>query len=100
MIRHMELVLRSGRAGNIEIAGRLLTTITRSPVDLLDPAVPRTAGKITICSICRKVETRPDQWVEIESAITRQRLFTRKSLPQLDEQVCPACKAILVNAAK
>jgi hypothetical protein len=98
--RHMELVLRSETGGMIELEGRLLAQHPRAPVHLLDPGVKRMSGKIAICSICRKVEIKMNQWVEIDSAITRQRLFTKGSLPRLEEQVCPACKRIMTDAAK
>jgi len=100
MIRHMELVLRSGQGGAIEMAGRLLAAQSRAPVALLDPGVKRTSGSIAICSLCRKIETRSGHWVEIESAITRQRLFTRDSIPRLAERVCPECEKIMTDAAE
>lgn len=91
--RHMVLTLRSGPSGRLDLEGRLLRTRTREPVELFSTNSGHTPERLPVCSLCRRV--RPDEeWLEVEVAIVRGRLFNTVPPPSLEEVVCDECAKV------
>jgi hypothetical protein len=67
------------------------------PQPLLDAAVPRGAETVEMCGWCDRFEVG-GEWVEVEEAARRLRLFDRDELPALRHAVCPECNAMLLAA--
>jgi hypothetical protein len=91
--RFMELGVRPGDQGGLELEGRLLRTEAREPARLLDPAEARTDDFLTVCSWCKQVRLPSEHWVEAEEAIVTLDLFSAPQLPRLTHGICSACAA-------
>jgi hypothetical protein len=90
--RFMELSISPGnRPGNLALVGRLLRTEHRPPVALLDPLVPRSESFVRMCSWCKKVQVG-EEWLEVETAVSRLELFGEPVLPQLNHGICDSCQ--------
>lgn len=89
--RYLRLEMVPLSDGQVELRSQILKTENRESVNLLRPALPRSDEIITMCSMCKKVETDPDDWQEIESAINRLHLFEMETPPQISHGLCPSC---------
>jgi hypothetical protein len=64
---------------------------------LLDPDFPRGTDTLTMCGWCDRFEV-DDEWVEVEEAARRLKLFNRPELPALSHGICPDCNEMLLAA--
>ena len=71
----------------------------RAPIDMLDARFDRSAELMRICSFCKKIASREDEWIEIEAAVRQFRLFEATRLPMLTHGVCPVCYLDMLTAA-
>jgi len=88
--RFLELNLRLLPDSHIDIITVLVKTEPRSPVRILQTHTPRTEQFIRICSMCKKVIV-DDEWLEIEEALIRMKLFEQERLPRLTHGLCKSC---------
>jgi hypothetical protein len=89
--RFLELFLSLLPDGQIEITSTIVRTERRDPVRLLDKDMPRSSDFIRICSMCKKIFTTHDKWVEIEEGLAQLRLFEANEVPRLTHGLCPNC---------
>jgi hypothetical protein len=64
---------------------------------LLDPAAPRQGETVEMCGWCDRFEV-DGEWIEVEEAARRLRLFERPELPPLSHGICPDCSQMLLAA--
>jgi hypothetical protein len=64
---------------------------------LLDPTAPRGIDTLAMCGWCDRFEV-DGEWVEVEEAARRLRLFERPELPALTHGICPDCNELLLAA--
>ena len=95
--RFLQLVILPLEQGHIEITSRIVRREPRERVDLLDTALPRSGKLIRICSMCKKIAVNPDEWVDMEDALARMRLFEADSFPGLTHGLCPVCYRIAMS---
>lgn len=67
------------------------------PQPLLDPEAARSEDTLTMCGWCDRFEV-DGEWVEVEEAAQRLRLFNRPELPALSHGICPDCSEMLLAA--
>jgi hypothetical protein len=67
------------------------------PQPLLDPEVARSEEMIEMCGWCDRFEV-DGEWVEVEEAARRLKLFNRSELPTLSHGICPDCNEMLLAA--
>jgi len=90
--RSLELFLAPLPDGQIEFTSTIIRTERRDdPIMLLDSHVDRSEATVRICSMCKKMATSPDRWVEVEEGLSRLRLFDAVEMPRLTHGVCPGC---------
>ncbi len=89
--RYMELRIEPRPDGSLVLTGHALRTEPRSPQPLLDPDAHRSTRRVVICGWCKRIQTGPGEWLEVEAAATRLRLLDLDELPQLDHLVCDDC---------
>ena len=89
--RFMELEVAPLAGDALALTGRLLWEEARPHVALLDVAVPRGEDALTICSWCKQVYVA-GEWIDVEEAVSRLRLFYRASLPHLTHGICERCR--------
>ena len=76
---------------NIEFNSRTLREEPREEIELLGINVSRSEDFISICSMCKKVDLSKEEWVEIEVAVVKMRLFEKTRMPQLSHGLCLGC---------
>ena len=64
---------------------------------LLDPEAPRGEEVLPMCGWCDRFEVE-GEWVEVEEAARRLRLFARPDLPALSHGICAECSELLLAA--
>jgi len=89
--RFLELLMVALPNGHIEITSRILRTEPRDSVGLLDKKTTRSDEFITLCSMCKKMETPDNKWNEIEEVLVKLRLFEEVEMPQVTHGLCPDC---------
>ena len=94
--RFLELNLRLLPNSHIDIITELLKTESRPPVRILQANTTRTEQLIRICSMCKKVFV-DDEWVEIEEALIRMKLFEQERLPRLTHGLCNSCYVAAIS---
>ncbi len=75
----------------LEVENGTLSETPRPSVPLLDPHTARDETFLSICSWCKRVKVNDTEWVEVEDAIHRLKLFGRPTLPRLTHGMCPTC---------
>ncbi len=78
----------------IEFETKVLKLEHRDAVPLLMNEVPRSTALVRICAWCNLVDVGDDttsEWVEVEVAMERLRLFERDQMPKLSHGICDAC---------
>lgn len=89
--RFLELLIEGLPEAAIGITSRILRTEPRTPVQLLDAGAPRSDELLRICSMCKKIEAVPEQWLEVEDALAELGLFEAEKMPGLTHGVCRSC---------
>ena len=74
----------------------VVRTERRDPVSLLDTDTPRSGDFIRICSMCKKIFTTDNKWVEIEEGLAQLRLFEAREMPKLTHGLCPICYEVIL----
>lgn len=78
----------------IEFETKVLQSEHREAVPLLMHDAPRSSDILTVCAWCNRVDVgdgTTSEWVEVEVAMERLRLFERDQMPQLSHSICDAC---------
>lgn len=93
--RHMELRIAGLGPERVEFRSRLLRQKERPAQRLLAPRfTATTAEPLRICGWCKRVPV-DDEWLEVEEAVERLRLFETEGLPPLSHGICPICEALV-----
>ena len=95
--RYLELLIETLQDEQIEITSEILRTERRNPVSLLNAGTSRSTDFVTICSMCKKMNVAPGQWVEIEEGLAQFRLFEAEKIPQLTHGLCHPCYQIAIG---
>jgi hypothetical protein len=64
---------------------------------LLAADTPRGDGTLTMCGWCDRFLV-DGEWVEVEDAVARLRLFELPRMPEISHGVCPDCTEMLIAA--
>ncbi|MFP5213795.1 MAG: hypothetical protein ACLGPL_10485 [Acidobacteriota bacterium] len=83
---------------DVEMYNTVVKEEVRKSLRVLDPAFPRDERVIKICSWCKRVLVGSDgrmenmgEWMELEDAVERLKLFESASLPSLNHGICNLC---------
>jgi hypothetical protein len=92
--RWFELALRPGDDGAVHFTTTLLFEEPRDPIALLDHAVERAADTepVELCAWCGRGRSG-DDWLDIETLLTVDRLLERDPPPPLSYGICGACRS-------
>lgn len=89
--RYLELKMTPLADEQIEFSSRILREEPRETVQLLQHDVSRSDEIIMMCSMCKKVKTSENIWLEVEDAVTALRLFEEELVPRISHGFCPHC---------
>jgi hypothetical protein len=97
--RFMEMTMLHDTAQNeIELQSRVLYIERRTAQELLRPDHAVNELRVDLCSCCKRIAVEQD-WVEVEDAVMRLRLFDSDRLPRTRHCVCPECSRQLSGIA-
>ncbi len=88
--RFLEMIIVGQKGGAVEFRTRTLLEQERPAPLLLDPQADRSDELLRSCGWCKKFFVG-GEWVEVEEAIQRLRLFQRRSLPAISHGICGEC---------
>ena len=94
--RFLKLLLLPLPNGQIEVRSKIVRTEHRDPVRFLDKDITRSNGFIRICSMCKKISTNHNKWVEIEEGLGQLRPFEAGEMPRLTHGLCNYCYEIVI----
>ena len=79
--------------GSVEFSTHTISAEKREPIDLLAAKPRESANLLRICSWCNRVDagSGTDDWVEVEEATERLKLFELEELPHLTHGICNVC---------
>jgi hypothetical protein len=89
--RFMEMDIALLADGNVEYRCRILRTDARDPVPFISAGTGTGERLLRMCSWCKKVDVGGGLWLEIEDAIARLDLFSKKNLPAISHGICGNC---------
>jgi hypothetical protein len=97
--REMDIRIAADSSGRVVLfSARLRAEVEREiPQPLLDPSAPREGDFLTMCAWCDRFLVE-GEWVEVEEAARRLRLFLRSEMPAIDHGICPRCSGTLLAA--
>jgi hypothetical protein len=96
--REMDIQIVPSAAGTlVQFQARLRSEETREFQPLLDPEARRGTDLIEMCGWCDRFWV-DGEWVEVEEAATRLKLFQRSEAPMVSHGVCPDCTEMLTAA--
>jgi hypothetical protein len=94
--RYLELHIRRRPAGVVEFRSVTLreeSAAAPGPPPLLAVCSRYSDELVRMCSWCRRVAA-PD-WVEVEEAVRRLRLFESQEIPKVTHTICESCGALM-----
>jgi hypothetical protein len=94
--RFLKLLLSPLPDCQIEITSTIVRTERRVPIRLLDKDMPRSSDFIRICSMCKKILTSHNKWVEIEDGLVQLKPFEVDEMPRLTHGLCPDCYLVTI----
>lgn len=96
--RFLEMTILGREDGSVEFHTRTLLEQERPTPLLLDPEAPRSDELLRACGWCKKIQVS-SEWMEVEEAIHRLRLFHRRWLPSITHGICNECYARMMAVA-
>ena len=93
----LEMTITGQPDGSVEFSTRPISLEERDPIDLLSRRAPRSSQRLRVCAWCNRVDagSGSDDWVEVEEATERLKLFELEELPQLTHGICNDCHATM-----
>ncbi|MGD9630539.1 MAG: hypothetical protein AB7V18_14960 [Pyrinomonadaceae bacterium] len=93
--RLLELTISPAPNGSVEFVTQPLDLEGREPIPILSHSMPRSDDLIRACSWCNRIDAGSgfSEWVEVEEAMNRLRLFELEQMPQLTHGICESCYA-------
>jgi hypothetical protein len=96
--REMDIRISSSSAGRlVQFKARARSEEAREFQPLLDPETERENDTVEMCSWCDRFHV-DGEWVEVEEAAARLKLFQRSGSPTISHGVCPDCGEMLLAA--
>ena len=97
--REMDIRIVASSSGRMVLFSvRLRSEEARDRIQpMLDPDAPRGEDLLEMCGWCDRFLV-DGEWVEIEEAATRLKLFRRSDLPAISHGICPNCSEMLLAA--
>jgi hypothetical protein len=95
--RLIEMTISPGHEGDLDFETRALSVVERAAVPLLARSAKRSQNLLRACAWCNQVDVSSDEWVEVEDAVERLRLFELSDMPQITHGICGPCLAGMID---
>jgi FixJ family two-component response regulator len=93
-LRHLEMRLTPGPDDTVQLESVVLASELRVQQPLWDRHVWRREALVRACSWCKRVDAA-GEWVEVDEAIGRLRLFEHHDMPSVSHGICPDCFEVM-----
>ncbi|MDA3863785.1 MAG: hypothetical protein PF689_07965 [Deltaproteobacteria bacterium] len=94
--RELKIIISPLPEDGIRFESIFIKLTPRKRLAILDKDVPRSENFIKICSFCKDIKIKENQWKTTEKAVDHLDLFNQKILPQLTHSICPSCYKNLI----
>lgn len=96
--REMDVRISANASGRLVLfSAKSREEKSREAQPLLDPEAPRSTDVIEMCGWCDRFRV-DGEWVEVEVAAERLRLFANPELPAISHSICEDCSELLLAA--
>ncbi len=97
--RLLEMTIRAAADGSVTFETYPVQVEDREPVALLDRSTARSTDLLRSCAWCNRVDAGVGaaEWVSVEEATARLRLFELDRMPQLTHGICEDCLASMMD---
>jgi hypothetical protein len=89
--RYLQLSIIPLKDDTLEFQSKILRTISREPIVLLENNRECSDSFVKMCSVCKKIAVSDSEWEETDLAINSLQLFDYKQLPQISHGLCQSC---------
>jgi hypothetical protein len=89
--RHMQMEISPRNNTGIQFRTWVVREEKRPSVPLLDFGRERSEQLLRMCSWCKKVLIKENNWHEVEEVVALLELFESGPLPQFTHTICPPC---------
>ena len=97
MNRFMNLQIEQYGNDQIKITSHLVREEKRTFINLTQSETESPDWKLYMCSWCKKIKIKDDQWVEIEEGIKYYNLFESFTSPRITHGICDKCYEIAIQ---
>lgn len=93
--RLLEMTISLAPDGSVLFETQALRVTEREPVDLLSRRATRSTTLLRACAWCNRIDAGfgTDDWVDVEEAVERLRLFEAEQMPRVTHGICGSCLA-------
>jgi len=98
--RYLQLAIIPLEDSCIEFRSQIIKTESRESPDILRNGIERSDDIITMCSMCKKINTLHNAWEEIELAINILKLLEMEHPPRISHGLCPSCFNSMMDEVK
>jgi hypothetical protein len=96
--RYLDLTIEP-RPHGLALSSTLSKAEARPREPLLDAAAARSEEMLRMCSFCKKLKVAAE-WMEVEAAVARLRIFDRARVPAISHGLCEPCLHTALAAAE
>ncbi len=96
--RYMRLDISHVTGGRLRLDGVIMRMLPRIHLTILGARGTRSRVLLPICSFCKRV-SHEGEWIELEDAVVRLRLFSEAERPNLSHVACPTCQTVVREQA-
>jgi len=89
--RYLQLSIIPLKDDTVEFQSKIIRSISREPIALLENDRERSDSFVKICSVCKKIAVSDSEWQETDMAINTLQLFDYEQLPELSHGLCQSC---------
>lgn len=89
--RFMRLRIEPHDEGTVLFRSWIEREEPREPVPLMEFKAPRSSELLKMCAWCNRFDVE-EEWLEVEDAVDRLKLFGVTLLPDISHGVCPGCE--------
>ena len=95
--RFMEMAITFHKDNNVQFESKTIFTEERHFQKLLDVGANRSDNFLVMCSFCKKVNIKEDDWLNVEDAMQAMRIFESDEVALLSHGICKECYDPLIK---
>jgi len=89
--RLLEMRITPLQTDGLQFTINPISLSTREPIHLLNMNLDHSHGLISMCSWCKSIQVKENQWEELSAAIKDLGIFETSELPRITHGICKPC---------